>query len=539
MSLRIGSRFSVLYVSATLALAGFAMLAGGMPHVGWVAWPALALTLLGVHDYLQTRHSIRRNYPILGNLRFFFEFIRPELRQYIVESDTEARPFSRNQRSVVYQRAKGELDKVPFGTQLDLYHAGTEWITHSMVPAPVQPYDFRVVVGGPGCSAPYPASVFNISALSFGALSANAILALNRGALDGRFAHDTGEGGVSRYHREHGGDLIWEVGSGYFGCRTPEGRFDPQRFAEEARRPQVKMIEIKLSQGAKPGHGGVLPAAKVSPEIARARGVPARVDCISPASHSEFSTPTGLLQFVARLRELCGGKPVGFKLCVGHPWELFAITKAMLATGITPDFITVDGSEGGTGAAPAEFVDHVGMPLQEGLLLVHNTLVGLNLRDRIRIGASGKVITAFDIARTLAIGADWCNSARGFMFALGCVQAQHCHLDTCPSGVATQDPTRMRALVVPNKAERVANFHRSTLKALAELIAAAGLTHPSQLRPHHIMQRVSHNDVRLLSHLLPFLKPGDLLDSRHAERFPHKVYEIWWPRARAESFQPG
>jgi glutamate synthase domain-containing protein 2 len=539
MSLRIGSRFSALYICAALALAGFAMLAGGMPHVGWVAWPALALTLLGLRDYLQTRHSIRRNYPILGNLRFFFEFIRPELRQYIVESDTEARPFSRNQRSVVYQRAKGELDKVPFGTQLDLYEAGTEWITHSMAPAPVQPYDFRVVVGGPGCSAPYPASVFNISALSFGALSANAILALNRGALDGRFAHDTGEGGISRYHREHGGDLVWEVGSGYFGCRTPEGRFDPQRFAEEARRPQVKMIEIKLSQGAKPGHGGVLPAAKVSPEIAQARGVPARVDCISPASHSEFSTPTGLLEFVARLRELCGGKPVGFKLCVGHPWELFAITKAMLATGITPDFITVDGSEGGTGAAPAEFVDHVGMPLQEGLLLVHNTLVGLNLRDRIRIAASGKVITAFDIARTLAIGADWCNSARGFMFALGCVQAQHCHLDTCPSGVATQDPTRMRALVVPNKAERVAGFHRNTLKALAELIAAAGLTHPSQLRPHHIVQRVSHNEVRLLSHMLPFLKPGDLLDAGQAERFPHKVYEIWWPRARAESFQPG
>jgi len=539
MNLRIGSRFSALYICATLTLAGFAMLAGGMPHVGWVAWPALALTLLGLRDYLQTRHSIRRNYPILGNLRFFFEFIRPELRQYIVESDTEARPFSRNQRSVVYQRAKGELDKVPFGTQLDLYEAGTEWITHSMAPAPVQPYDFRVVVGGPGCSAPYPASVFNISALSFGALSANAILALNRGALDGRFAHDTGEGGISRYHREHGGDLIWEVGSGYFGCRTPEGRFDPQRFAEEARRPQVKMIEIKLSQGAKPGHGGVLPAAKVSPEIALARGVPARVDCISPASHSEFSSPSGLLEFVARLRELCGGKPVGFKLCVGHPWELFAITKAMLATGITPDFITVDGSEGGTGAAPAEFVDHVGMPLQEGLLLVHNTLVGLNLRERIRIAASGKVITAFDIARTLAIGADWCNSARGFMFALGCVQAQHCHLDTCPSGVATQDPTRMRALVVPNKAERVAGFHRNTLRALAELIAAAGLTHPSQLKPHHIVQRVSHNEVRLLSHMLPFLKPGDLLDAGQAERFPHKVYEIWWPRARAESFQPG
>jgi len=538
MSLRIGSRYSALYASATVALAGCAMLAGGMPRVGWVAWPALALTALGVRDLLQTRHSIRRNYPILGNLRFFFEFIRPELRQYIVESDTEARPFSRNQRSIVYQRAKKELDKVPFGTQLDLYEAGNEWITHSMFPAPVQPPDFRVPVGGPACRRPYEASVFNISALSFGALSANAILALNRGARDGAFAHDTGEGGISRYHREHGGDLIWEIGSGYFGCRTAEGRFDPQRFADEASQPQVRMIEIKLSQGAKPGHGGVLPAAKVSEEISVTRGVPAHVDCISPAAHAEFSTPIGLLEFVARLRELSGDKPTGFKLCVGHPWELFAIAKAMRASGITPDFIVVDGAEGGTGAAPAEFVDHVGMPLQEGLLLLHNTLVGLNLRERIRIGASGKVVTAFDIARTLAIGADWCNSARGFMFALGCVQAQHCHLDTCPSGVATQDLHRMRALVVPDKAERVASFHRNTLKALAELIAAAGLTHPNQLRPHHIVQRVSPNEVRLLSHLLPFLGPGELLDASPAQPLPHRVYDAWWRRARAESFQP-
>jgi glutamate synthase domain-containing protein 2 len=539
MSLPIASRYSALFACAALSLAGFASLAAGMRYAGWIAWPALALTGVGLRDLLQTRQSIRRNYPILGNLRFFFEFIRPELRQYIVESDTEARPFSRNQRSIVYQRAKKQLDKVPFGTQLDLYEAGNEWITHSMVPAPVQPHEFRVPVGGPACSLPYPASVFNISALSFGALSANAILALNRGARDGGFAHDTGEGGISCYHREHGGDLIWEVGSGYFGCRTPDGRFDPQRFGDEARHPQVKMVEIKLSQGAKPGHGGVLPAAKVSREIARTRGVTARVDCVSPAFHSEFSTPIGLLEFVARLRALSGGKPTGFKLCVGHPWELFAIMKAMLATGITPDFIVVDGAEGGTGAAPAEFVDHVGMPLQEGLLLVHNTLVGLNLREKIRIGASGKVITGFDIARTLAIGADWCNSARGFMFALGCVQAQHCHLDTCPSGVATQDPLRMRAIVVPNKAERVASFHRNTLKALAELIAAAGLTHPNQLRPHHIVQRVSHNEVRLLSHLLPFLKPGQLLDDALRESFPHKVYEAWWPRARAESFAVG
>jgi len=539
MDLPIASRYSAFFVCAALSLAGFASLAAGMTYAGWVAWPALALTLVGVRDLTQRQHSIRRNYPILGNLRFFFEFVRPELRQYFLESDTEALPFSRNQRSIVYQRAKRQLDKVPYGTQLDLREAGIEWINHSIIPAAVQPHDFRVAVGGPSCRAPYSASVFNISALSFGALSANAILALNRGALAGGFAHDTGEGGVSRYHREHGGDIIWEIGSGYFGCRMPDGRFDAQRFAEQARRAQVKMIEIKLSQGAKPGHGGVLPGAKVSLEIAQARGVPAFTDCLSPAMHSEFSTPIGLLEFVARLRELADGKPVGLKMCVGHAWELFAIAKAMLATGIAPDFIVVDGAEGGTGAAPAEFVDHVGMPLQEGLLLVHNTLVGLNLRERVRIGASGKVITAFDIARTLAIGADWCNSARGFMFALGCVQAQHCHLDTCPSGVATQNPSRMRALVVPDKAERVASFHRNTLKALAELIAAAGLTHPNQLRPHHIVQRVSPNEVRLLSHLLPFLKPGELLESAHGEQLPHKVYQVWWPRARAESFGVG
>jgi glutamate synthase domain-containing protein 2 len=539
MPMPLASRFSTFFACIGLLIVGLVLRFAGGPMsdwADWIIWPSLALSLLGIRDLTQTRHAIRRNYPILGNLRFFLEFIRPELRQYIVESNTEAMPFSRNQRSVVYQRAKQQQDKVPFGTPLDLYVAGVEWINHSMAPAAVPDSNFRVTVGGPSCGVPYSASVFNISAMSFGALSANAILALNRGACDGGFAHDTGEGGISRYHREHGGDLIWEIGSGYFGCRTGEGRFDADRFAEQARQPQVRMIEIKLSQGAKPGHGGVLPGRKVSIEIAQARGVAPMQDCVSPASHREFSTPIGLLQFVARLRELAGGKPVGFKLCIGHPWELFAIAKAMQATGITPDFIVVDGAEGGTGAAPAEFVDHVGMPLQEGLLLVHNTLVGLDLRDRVRIGASGKVITAFDIARTMAIGADWCNSARGFMFALGCVQAQHCHLDTCPSGVATQDPLRMRALVVPDKATRVASYHRNTLKALAELIAAAGLTHPSQLRPHHIVQRISPNDVLLLSYVLPFLKPGQLLEEAKMERFPHKVYEAWWPRARAESF---
>ena len=379
--------------------------------------------------------------------------------------------------------------------------------------------------------------------MSFGALSANAIRALNQGAQKGRFMHDTGEGSISRYHRpendtEPGGDLIWEIGSGYFGCRTEHGSFSPEKFAENARLPQVKMIEVKLSQGAKPGHGGMLPGAKVSIEIAAARGIPADMDCISPSSHSAFDTPIGLLKFIDQLRDLSGGKPTGFKLAIGHPWEFFGIVKAMLQTGITPDFIVIDGGEGGTGAAPVEFTDHVGAPLQEALLLVHNTLVGAKLRDKVKLGASGKIVSAFDIVRTLALGADWCNSARGFMFALGCIQSQSCHTDRCPTGIATQNTMRQRALVVPDKAERVANFHQNTLKALAELIAAAGLNHPSQLRPHHLVRRVSANQVKLASALLPYLKPGELLSEFNPETKLPEVFATYWPIAQAESFNP-
>jgi len=528
------SRFFALCATLAAAVGGAI---GAASNAGWlwVAAPGALLAAVGVHDLLQIRRAITRNYPILGHLRFFLEFVRPEIRQYFIESDTEARPFSRNQRSIVYQRAKEDPDKRPFGTQHDLYAPGVEWINHSIVPAMSSGEDPRVLVGGPSCRRPYEASVFNISAMSFGALSANAILALNFGARKGRFAHDTGEGSISRYHRVHGGDLIWEIGSGYFGCRDTQGRFDAQRFGDQAGDEQVKMIELKLSQGAKPGHGGVLPGSKVTAEIAAARGVVAGVDCISPSSHSAFSNPIELLEFIARLRELSGGKPTGFKLCVGHPWEFFAIAKAMLVTGVTPDFIVVDGAEGGTGAAPVEFCDHVGVPLQEGLLLVHNTLTGIGVRDRVRLGASGKIITAFDIARTLAIGADWCNSARGFMFAIGCVQAQTCHTGKCPTGVTSQDPLRQRALVVSDKGERVYRFHRNTVRALSELLAAAGLTHPNQLRPHHIVHRVSQTEIRLLSVSLPGLQPGELLAGvpglgRHA------VFEWWWDRAVAHSF---
>ena len=515
-----------------LLLSLFLLLVYGL---GWgLLLGAAGLVALGVHDLLQTHHSILRNYPVIGHLRFVLEFVRPEIRQYFIESDNEAAPFSRSQRSLVYQRAKGESDKRPFGTQLDVQAPGFEWINHSVVPSQLATHDFRITIG-PETAQPYSASVFNISAMSFGALSANAILALNAGAKRGSFAHDTGEGSISTYHRVHGGDLVWEIGSGYFGCRDADGSFDPEKFALGARDPQVKLIEIKLSQGAKPGHGGVLPGTKVTPEIAAARGVPMGVDCVSPAFHSAFNTPLEMMQFIVRLRELSGGKPIGFKLCIGHPWEWFAMVKAMLASGITPDFIVVDGSEGGTGAAPVEFTDHVGSPLQEGLLLVHNTLRGAGLRGRIRLGCAGKVVSAFDIARMMALGADWCNSARGFMFALGCIQAQSCHTGQCPTGVTTQDPVRQRSLVVPDKAVRVYNFHQQTLHALQELVQAAGLQHPSDITAHHIVRRGSDHRVSSLAQLMPSqLSEGALLKA-DLSGLP-LIYSQHWPASVADSF---
>ncbi|WP_313055272.1 FMN-binding glutamate synthase family protein [Pseudomonas lopnurensis] len=531
MNLSLMNRYAFFAFCVLFTLLGLPWL----EHIWPLSLVTAALSAIGINDLLQRKQAVRRNYPILGNIRYLIETIRPEIRQYLLENDSDPLPFSRAQRSLVYARAKNQVADKAFGTLSDVYGTGFEFISHSIRTAShSDPRTFRVTIGGPQCSQPYSASIFNISAMSFGSLSANAIRALNRGARMGGFAHDTGEGSISPYHREHGGDLIWELGSGYFGCRDEQGNFDPERFAEQARQPQVRMIEIKLSQGAKPGHGGILPKHKISAEIAATRGVPMDRDCVSPASHSSFSTPLELLAFIARLRELSGGKPVGFKLCLGHPWEFMAIAKAMLQSGILPDFIVIDGKEGGTGAAPLEFTNHIGVPLREGLLFVHNTLVGLNLREHIKLGASGKIVSAFDIACVLAIGADWANAARGFMFAIGCIQSQSCHTNKCPTGVATQDPLRQRALVVPDKAERVYNYHRNTLEALAEMLAAAGLEHPRQLEAKHLVRRVSATQISLFSQLHIFLEPGALL----REQLEGDFYPKMWEMAQAESFEP-
>jgi glutamate synthase domain-containing protein 2 len=527
-------RYFILTTCALLTVLLFAIGLESLKALEIVIIPLVlfgALTMLGIRDVLQKRHAVLRNYPISAHMRFLFESIRPEMRQYFFESEKDGTPFSRDARALVYQRAKIDLDKRPFGTQFNVYQEGYEWVNHSVSPKPITTEKFRITVGGPDCKKPYSASVFNISAMSFGSLSANAIRALNGGAKKGNFAHDTGEGGVSPYHQEVGGDLIWELGSGYFGCRTRDAMFDPEKFAKLANEDQIKMIEIKISQGAKPGHGGVLPAAKVSKEIAMIRGIELGEDCISPPKHSAFSTPIEMMQFIERLRTLTHGKPIGFKLCIGHPWEFLSMCKAMLETKIYPDFIVVDGKEGGTGAAPLEFMDHLGMPMREGVNFVHNALVGINARDRIRIGTSGKIVTGFDIARAMALGADWCNSARGFMFALGCIQSLSCHTDKCPTGVATQDPVRSRALYVPDKTERVYNFHHYTLHALAELTAAAGMDHPNEMRPIHFSRRTANSQVMSFEQLYPSLPPGALLEGTSDPR-----YKDAWAMARPDSF---
>jgi glutamate synthase domain-containing protein 2 len=520
-----------LFVPCLVLLLAIGAAAWSPARWSLVLW--LPLLAIAVYDFLQRHHTLWRNYPLAARIRWGMEDLRPFARAYFIESDLEGRPFNHDQRTLVYARAKGQLDAHPFGTELDVYSSEYEWLGHSMVPNEKAEAEWRVTVGSSQCTAPYSAALLNISAMSFGALSANAIMALNKGAAQGGFYHDTGEGGLCRYHRSHGGDLVWEIGSGYFGCRDGWGQFDPAKFAETAQIDQVKMVEIKLSQGAKPGHGGVLPAAKVSREISDARGVPQGQDCVSPAAHSTFSTPIELLEWAARLRELSGGKPVGAKFCVGQPHEVFALMKAMLETGIRLDFITVDGAEGGTGAAPVELSNSMGMPLREGLIMVRNALVGCGLKGETKIAAAGKVHSGAGMAKNFALGADWCNAARGFMFALGCVQSMRCHTDTCPTGVATQDITRQRGLVVEDKAGRVARFQRQTLMGLREMVISMGLDSPWDIKPHHVRERVNAVRSDAIDRIYDFLQEGELLEAGEGT-----AYARHWKAARADSFKP-
>lgn len=519
-------------VGAVVTLGLIFLLSPLIPEILWALVVVGPIVAIGLVDFFQTRHTIRRNFPVVGNFRYLFEAIRPEINQYFVESNIDGRPFSREERAIVYQRAKGVLDTLPFGTQRDVYAIGYEWLNHSMIPSHIKNRDLRISVGSSACKQPYNCSILNISAMSYGSLSKNAVLALNGGAADGGFAHNTGEGGISPYHLKPGGDLIWQIGTGYFGCRAADGTFDAEKFTKNAARSQVKMIEIKLSQGAKPGHGGILPGKKVNKEVAEIRGVPIGQDVISPPAHSSFSTPIGLLEYVSQLRELSNGKPVGFKLCVGKRREFLAICKAMEKSGIVPDFITVDGGEGGTGAAPLEFSNNLGSPGVEGLIFVHNALVGFGVRDQIRIFATGRVTSGFEMIKRLALGADATYSARGMMLALGCIQALRCNSNHCPTGVATQDKYLNDGLVVTDKRKRVARFHSGTVSAGVELLEAMGLSHSNDLRPWNLMRRITPTDVRHYGELYQFLNSGELLRPELPASFARAMNA-----ASAETFQ--
>jgi len=524
-------RYSVLGYSL---LACFILLGLSLSNQvsAWLLLIPSPLAVLAIHDYQQRLRPVLANYPVLARFRYLFEKFRPELRQYLFEGDDDKVPYSRNQRTMVYQRAKSIMAARPFGSTKDMYGEDYTWLNHSMQPSEITETNYRVVVGQ-GAQR-YAMSVLNISGTSFGALSPPAIQALSTGARLGNFAHNTGEGSYSPYHRAGGGDTIWQISTAYFGCRTPQGRFDPVRFSELATLPQVKMLEIKLSQGAKPGHGGILLAAKVTPEIAQTRGVAAYQDCISPAKHSEFSTPHELLLFAERLRTLSGGKPVGLKFCLGHPWEFLAICKAMVETGLRLDFITVDGAEGGTGAAPVEFTDHIGTPLRDALVFVDNALRGAGLRERVKVAASGKMVSAYDLLHHCALGADWVNMARPFMFAIGCIQARDCASGRCPTGLATMDPARYRVVDIAERAKRVANFHHNTLNALTEMLEAAGLHHPRELTRRHVVHRTMGATVKLEEHVYPQVVTGALLRGETTEDVRLNQY---WPKVTPDSFQ--
>ncbi|ALG62382.1 glutamate synthase [Citromicrobium sp. JL31] len=518
-----------------LALTVALVILGLWVHQGffWGLVVAAPLLLIALWDMVQIDHSLRRNYPLTARFRWLFEDLRPFLRSYIVEGPLEGRPFDRVSRSLVYARAKKDEDAHPFGTELDVYSEEYEALCHSINPNPKAPKRTRVHVGTDQCSKPYDAARLNISAMSFGALGNHAIEALNMGAKIGDFYHDTGEGGLSKYHLKHGGDVVWELGSGYFGARDKDGNFDPESFRDKAQHDSVKMTEIKLSQGAKPGHGGLLPAAKVTDEIAETRQVPAHEDCLSPPGHSAFSTPREMLEFAAKMRELSGGKPVGIKLCVGMPHEVFAICKAMLDSGITLDFIVVDGGGGGTGAAPLELSDHVGLPLRIGLYYVNNALIGTGLKDKIKLAASEKVFSGSAIAMNAALGANWCNAARAFMFSLGCVQSLRCHTGTCPTGVATSSPARQRGLVIPEKAQRVANFQSKTLDSLHDIVVACGLESPDEFTPRHLRQWKNNAQMIPWSQIVHEVEPGKLLSEPDDTPFAE-----YWRMANPDTFKP-
>lgn len=494
------------------------------PEALWAYVFVLPLITLGIYDVTQKAHTLLRLYPVVGHFRYFFESIRPEIQQYFVEDNLNGTPVNREFRSLIYARAKGMRDTRPFGTQFDVYRVGYEWVNHSIAPKKATKEACRITFGGKDCSQPYESAIFNISAMSYGALSKHAIRALNRGAQIGGFCHNTGEGGLSPYHLQENGDLVWQIGTGYFSCRTPEGDFNPELFAKNACHPNVKMIEIKLSQGAKPGHGGILPAAKVTEEISRIRNVKMGEDVESPPAHSAFSTPIELLQFVQQLRSLSEGKPVGFKLSVGKSEEFFAICKAMGETGIKPDFITVDGGEGGTGAAPIEFSNSVGTPLREAVNIVHSALVGFGLKDEIRLIASGKAFSAFHILRLLALGADTVNSARGMMFSLGCIQSRSCNTNKCPTGIATQDPSRYKALNIDIKGERVASYQAKVVTNLAEITAAAGMSSPNDIQAKDLNRRVSTTEIKTYEDIFPSLERGCLL---HENSVPESWKKVW------------
>jgi glutamate synthase domain-containing protein 2 len=503
----------IFYASSVLSILGVEGLSYIDPMGRLFYLGTLPLIALGIRDVCQTRHAILRNFPVIGHLRFLMESIRPEINQYFVESDMDGTPFNRVKRSNIYQRAKKELNTTPFGTKRNVYETGYEWINHSLSPKSPGSEVTRVQVGGPDCTQPYLASIFNISAMSYGSLSRSAILALNMGAKAGGFAHNTGEGGLSPYHLQGGGDVIWQIGTGYFSCRNIDGTFSEEMFAQKSNIDAVKMIEIKLSQGAKPGHGGILPKEKITPEIAEIRRVGMDKDVVSPPAHSAFSTPLELVEFIARLRQLSNGKPIGIKLCLGETYEFLALCKAMVESSIFPDFMTIDGGEGGTGAAPLEFSDSVGTPLNDALVFVHNALIGFGIRDKIRLIVSGKITTGFDLISKIAMGADMCNSARGMMFALGCIQALQCHANTCPTGIATQNPELIKGLDVNHKWKRVQNFHAATVHSFLELLGAAGLSSPGELKPSHIQRRINATEVRNLAQLYPYLEWGALLNN--------------------------